>query len=106
MTEIEVKGKMKERTGWQRQSESQIRGEDKRNGRLVGAGETSKELAQWHRLQQKNLSVLGVLKKKEWMPQTEQLASTPEPSLPKGKETEDSESQSKKQSHLDELSEN
>ena len=39
------------------------RGEEKRNGRLVGAAETSKERAEWHRLQQKNLNILGLLKR-------------------------------------------
>ena len=36
-----------------------------RNGRLVGAAETSKERAEWRRLQRKNLNILGLLKKKE-----------------------------------------
>ena len=40
--------------------------EERRNGRLVGAAETSKERAKWRRLQPKNLSILGVLKRKEW----------------------------------------
>ena len=56
---------MEERIGWQGQSESQIRGE-KRSGRLVGAAETSKKLAKWRRLQQRNLNILGLLKRKEW----------------------------------------
>ena len=63
---IEVKGKMEERSGWRGQNESQIGGEEMRSGRLVGAAETSKELAQWRRLQQKNLSILILLKRKEW----------------------------------------
>ena len=46
------------------QNESQMR-EEKRSGRLVSAAETSKELAEWCRLQQKNLSMLGLLKRKE-----------------------------------------
>ena len=79
---------MEERTGWQGQSESQIEGEEKRNGRLAGAAETSKELAQWRRLQQKKLSIMGPLKRKGWP--REQFASMPEPSLPKGKGTEPS----------------
>ena len=37
---------MEERTWWRGQNESQIRGEEKRNGRLVGAAETSKERAE------------------------------------------------------------
>ena len=56
---------MEERTG-RRQNESQIIGEEKRNGRLVGAAETSKERAEWRRLQPKNLSILGLPKRKEW----------------------------------------
>ena len=50
---------MEERTGWRGQDESQIVGEEKRNGRLVGAAETSKERAEWRRLQRKNLNILG-----------------------------------------------
>ena len=34
--------------------------------RLVGAAETSKERAEWRRLQPKNLSILGLPKRKEW----------------------------------------
>ena len=41
-------------------------GEEKRNGRLVGVAETSKEHAEWRRLQRKNLNILGLPKKKEW----------------------------------------
>ena len=57
---------MEERTGWRGQNESQIIAEEKRNGRLVGAAETSKERAEWRRLQRKNLSILGLPKRKEW----------------------------------------
>ena len=39
---------------------------DKRNGRLIGAAETSKEHAEWRRIQRKNLSILGLQKRKEW----------------------------------------
>ena len=56
---------MEERTGQQRQSESQTGGEEKRSGRLVGAAETSKELAEWPTPQRKNLNILGVLKRKD-----------------------------------------
>ena len=55
---------MEERIGWQGQSESHT--EEKRNGRLVGVAKTSKERAEWHRLQQKNLNIPGLLKRKEW----------------------------------------
>ena len=41
-------------------------GEEKRNGRLVGAAETSKERAELRRFQRKNLNILGLLKRKEW----------------------------------------
>ena len=57
---------MEERTGWREQNESQIEGEEKRNGRLVGAAETSKERAEWRRPQRKNLNKLGLPKRKEW----------------------------------------
>ena len=46
--------------------ESDNRREEKKNGRLVGVAETSKECAEWCRLQQKNLSILGLPKRKEW----------------------------------------
>ena len=36
-----------ERTGWRGQNDSQIEEKKKRNGRLVGAAETSKERAEW-----------------------------------------------------------
>ena len=52
--ETEVKEKI-EKTEWQGQSDSR-RGEEKRSGRFVGASETSKELAEWRRLQRKNLT--------------------------------------------------
>ena len=45
---------MEERTGWRGQNESQTGEEEKRNGRLVGVAETSKERAEWPRLQRKN----------------------------------------------------
>ena len=55
---------MKESTEWRGQSDSQIKREEKRSGRLVGAAVTSKVLAKWRRLQRKNLSKLGRLKRK------------------------------------------
>ena len=57
---------MEERTGWRGQNERQIIGEEKKNGRLVGATETSKEHVEWRRLQRKNLNILGLPKRKEW----------------------------------------
>ena len=56
---------MEERTGWRGQNESQIVGEKKKNGRLVGAAETNKERAELCRLQRKNLNILGLPKRKE-----------------------------------------
>ena len=38
---------------------------EKRSGRLNGAAETSKERVEWRRLQQKYLSILGLLKRTE-----------------------------------------
>ena len=49
-TEFEIREKMEERTGWREQNESQIVGEEKRNGRFIGAAEASKERAEWRRL--------------------------------------------------------
>ena len=40
--------------------------EEKKKGGLVGAAEVSKERAEWRRLQRKNLSTLGMLKRKQW----------------------------------------
>ena len=57
---------MEERSGWRGQNQSQIIGEEKRNGILVGAAETSKERAEWRRPQRKNLNILGLPKRKEW----------------------------------------
>ena len=57
---------MEERTGWREQNKSQTGGEEKKNGRLYGAAETSKERAEWCKLQQKNLNKLGLLKRKKW----------------------------------------
>ena len=56
---------MEERIGWLGQNESQIVREEKKNGRLVGAAEISKERAEWGRLQRKNLNTLGLPKRKE-----------------------------------------
>ena len=40
--------------------------EKKGSGRLVGAAETSEELAERRRLQRKNLNILGLPKRREW----------------------------------------
>ena len=65
-TEFGIRGKMEERTGWRGQNESQTGGEEKKNGRLYGAAETGKDRAEWRRIQRKNLSILGLPKRKEW----------------------------------------
>ena len=62
--EIEVKGKMEEKTRWRGQSERQRGREGRRSGRLVDAAEISGVLAEWHRLHRKNLNILGLLKKR------------------------------------------
>ena len=81
---------MKERLERQRQNESQI-GEEIRSDRLAGAAETSKERAEWRRLQQRNLNKLGLLKIKRVASEPrEQLASMRESPLPKEKGTEPS----------------
>ena len=83
---------MEERTGWRGQNESQTGGEEKRNDRLYGVAETSKERAEWRRLQRKNWSILDLPKRKEW-PQCHRESSWQERrSRPCQKE--------KKQSHL------
>ena len=104
---------MEERTGWRGQNESQIIGEEKRNGRLVGAAETSKERLEWRRLQRKNFNLLGLPKRKEW-PQCHRESSWQERrSRPYQKEKEQSrlskaldhegeESQGGRESQLDE----
>ena len=50
---------MEERTGWRGQNESQTGEEEKRNGSLYGVAETSKERAEWRRLQRKNFNPLS-----------------------------------------------
>ena len=63
--EIEVKGKTEDNTRWRGLNESQIGAEEMRNGRLAGAAETSKELAEWCRLLRKNMNILGLPKRRE-----------------------------------------
>ena len=46
-TEFEIGKNLEEGTGWRGQNESQIIGEETRNGRLVGAADTSKEHSEW-----------------------------------------------------------
>ena len=54
--------------------------------RIVGAAETSKERAEWRRFQWKSAEKERVAS----VSQREQLLSTPEPPLPRGKGTEPS----------------
>ena len=88
--------------------ESDRRREEKRSGRLVGAAETSKERAKWRRLQRKKLEHTGPAEKERVasVPQREQLASTPEPPMPKKRnrvpDHEGGESQGEQGPHLDE----
>ena len=46
VAEFDTRGKMEEKTRWKGQNESQIVGEEKTNGRLVGVAETNKERAE------------------------------------------------------------
>ena len=62
----------------------------KKNSRLAGAAETSGELAEWRRLQRKNLSIPDLPKRVASAPQSEQLARTPAPPLPKRNGTDPS----------------
>ena len=57
---------MKQKIGWQGHNESLIGVEDMRSGRLVGAANISKKFAERRMLQRKNLSILGIVKKREW----------------------------------------
>ena len=57
---------MEERKGQRGQNENQTGGEEKKNGRLDGAAKTSKERAEWRRLQWKNWNKLGLPKRKKW----------------------------------------
>ena len=83
---------MEERTGWRGQNESQIIGEEKKNGRLVGAAETSKERAGMAQVSAEKLEHTGPAEKEKVasVTQREQLARTPEPPLPKAKGIEPS----------------
>ena len=87
-----MKGKTEKRTRWREQSENQRGGEGRRNGRLVGAAHTREELAEWRRLQRKNLEHTGPAEKEcvASVPQNEQLARIPELPLLKEKGTEPS----------------
>ena len=83
---------MEEKTRWRGQNESVIAGEEKRNGRLYGAAETSKERAELRRFLAEKLEHTGPAEKERVasVPWREQLARMPEAPLPKGKQTEPS----------------
>ena len=85
---------MEERTGWRGQNESQTVGEEKRNGRLVGRWccRDQQRVCKMAQALAEILEHAGHAEKKRMasMPQKEQLASMPDPSLPKGKGTESS----------------
>ena len=89
LTEIEVKGKMEESTGWQGQSESQIGGEEKWQTCWCRDQQRACRMAQ---ALAEILEHTGPAEKKRVasMPQREQLASMPDPSFPKGKRTDPS----------------
>ena len=62
-----LKGKEGKKTEWQVQSKSRRGGEEKKRiSRLGNAAETSGELAEWLRLQRKNLNILDLPKRKGW----------------------------------------
>ena len=81
---------MEERTGWRGHNESQIIGEEKKNGRLVDAAETSKERVEWCRFQRKNFNILGLPKRKEWSQCHKESSSQERRSRPSQKEKEQS----------------
>ena len=73
---------------------SERRREDQRQ--TVGAAEISKELAEWRRLQRKNLSILVLLKRTEWLQCHRESSSQVRQSPLCQKEKED-----KRKPHLD-----
>ena len=75
----------------------------KKRCRLDGTAETSKEHAEWRRLQQRNLSILGLLKSKEW-PQyhTESSWQVRQSRQSRAPDREWRESQGEQEPHLDE----
>ena len=81
-TELEIKEKMEERTGWRGQSESQIVGQDSRCCR------DQQRACRMAQASAEKLEHTGPAEKEgvASVPQRKQLARTPEPPLPKGKE--------------------
>ena len=65
---------------------ARVREEERRSGRLLNAAETIKELAKWLlQASAEKLEPTGPAERERVasVPQSEQLASTPEPPLPK-----------------------
>ena len=85
LTEIEVKGKMKERTGWRGQRESQIVGEEK--WQTCWCCRDQQRACRMAQALAEILEHTGPAEKKRVasMSQREQLVSRPDPFLPKGK---------------------
>ena len=52
---------------------------EKKNGRLVDVAQTSGEIVEWRRLQQKNLEQTGLAERVDSVQPSEQLVRTPEP---------------------------
>ena len=67
---FDVKVKTEEGIAWRGQIESWRGKGEKRNCLLFGAPETSRELAEWRRLQRKNLNTLGLPKRKSGLSAT------------------------------------
>ena len=86
---IEVKGKMEERTGWRRQSESQIRGEEK--WQTCWSCRDQQKACKMAQASAEKLEHVGRAEKERVASMPQNIsASTPEPPLPKGKETKSS----------------
>ena len=81
---------MEERTGWRGQSENQIEGEDK--WQTCWCYRDQQIACRMAQASAEKLDHIGPAGKQRVasMPQREQFASTPEPSLPKGKGTKPS----------------
>ena len=88
LTEIKVKGKMEERTGWRGHSKSQIGGEEK--WRTCWHCQDQQRACRMVQASAKKLEHTGPAENKRvaLVRQREQLASTQEPYLPKGNRIE------------------
>ena len=85
-TEFEIRGKMEEKTGWRGQNESRIVREEKRQTRWFCRDQ--QRACRMAQASAEKLEHTGPAEKERVasVPQREQMASTPEPPLPKGKE--------------------